>query len=62
VKHLLLGLLLGLVAVFPHLAGQGAALIPPAAVWAAGQPLLWAFVAGAIARPRIARRLHRSTP
>lgn len=61
-KHLVLGLLLGLVAVFPHLAGQGAALIPSAASWAAGQPLLWAFAAGVIARPWIARRLHRSSP
>lgn len=61
-KHLLFGVLLGLSVVFPHLAGQGAALIPAAAAWAAEQPLLWAFAAGLLARPRIARRLTRRAP
>jgi hypothetical protein len=61
VKALVLGVLLGLVAVFPHLAGQGAALIALAAHWVAAQPLVWAFAAGVIARPRLARRLTRST-
>ncbi|CAG6392749.1 hypothetical protein NMG29_06535 [Streptomyces cocklensis] len=56
-KSLVLGLLLALAAVFPHLAGQAAALIPAAAVWAAGQPALVAFTAGAIARPWLARHV-----
>lgn len=55
-KTLLLGVLLGLCVAFPHLAGQGAALIASAAVWAAGQPVVWAFAAGLLARPRLARR------
>jgi hypothetical protein len=62
VKTILLGVLLGLVAAFPHLAGQGAAPAGTAAHWVAAQPLLWAFAAGLLARPWIARRLHRSTP
>jgi hypothetical protein len=62
VKHLVLGVLLGLVAAFPALAGRGTAPIETAAHWVAAQPLLWAFAAGVITRPRIARRFHRSTP
>jgi hypothetical protein len=58
VKTILLGLLLGLLAVYPHLATAAAA---PAMSWLVGQPIAWAFTAGILARPRIARRLTRST-
>lgn len=49
----LAGLLLGLLLAFPQL------LVPVAALarYAASQPLLWAFAAGVIARPWIARRI-----
>lgn len=57
-KTLLLGLLLGVLAAFPHLAAP----LVPAARAIAMQPLLWAFAAGLIARPRLARRLTRRTP
>jgi hypothetical protein len=55
VKTLLLGLLLGLLAAYPHLAEPLATGVH----WLAAQPLLWAFGAGAAARPRLARRLTR---
>ena len=58
-KHLILGVLLGLVAAFPHLAGQGAAPIETAAHWVAAQPLVWAFAAGLLARTHPVRRLAR---
>lgn len=58
-KWVLLGVLLGLCAAFPHAAGQGAAPILAAARWTAVQPLLWAFCAGIVARPRLARRFPR---
>lgn len=51
----ILGLMLGLLVAFPALALP----VVSAAHWLALQPLVWAFVAGAIARPRIARRLPR---
>lgn len=57
-KHVMFGVLLGLVLVFPHLAGQGAAPLLPVAVWAATQPLVWAFVAGAVVGPRTARAVN----
>jgi hypothetical protein len=60
VKHIMLSLLVALV--FPHLGAQVAALAAAVAVWAAGQPLLWAFAAGIAARPRLARRLARRLP
>jgi hypothetical protein len=55
VKSIVLGLLLGVLVAYPHL------LLPVAtlAQHLAAQPLLWSFVAGVIARPRIARRLTR---
>lgn len=56
-KTVLFGVLLGLVLAFPHLAGRDAALLSPAAVWVAAQPLVWAFVAGAVVGPRVARRM-----
>jgi hypothetical protein len=62
VKHIMLSLLVALVLVFPHLGAQVAALAAAVAVWAAGQPLLWAFAAGIAARPRLARRLARRLP
>lgn len=54
----LLGLLLGLVVAFPALA------VPVASVahWLALQPLVWAFVAGLAARPRITRLRVRRAP
>jgi hypothetical protein len=52
VKTILLGLMIGLLAAYPHLAVPLAA----GAHWLAAQPLLWAFTAGAIARPRLALR------
>jgi hypothetical protein len=58
VKALLLGLLLGLLAAYPHLAVAAAV---PALAWLLGQPVVWAFAAGLIARPCTARRLTRST-
>lgn len=60
-KHLILGLLLGLVAAFPHLAVQGAAPVEAAARWLLAQPALWAFAAGTIVRPRLTRRLRSRT-
>jgi hypothetical protein len=62
VKHVVFGVLLGLCAAFPHLAGQGAAPLALAARWVACQPLAWAFTAGAVAGPRIARRTFRRPP
>lgn len=61
-KHIVLGVLLGLLAAFPHLAAQGAAPIETAARWLLGLPLVWAFGAGLIARPRLTRRLPRRLP
>lgn len=57
-RSVVCGLLLAVLVAFPHL------LLPlvPLAQDAAVQPLLWAFAAGIIARPRIARRLTRRTP
>lgn len=57
-KTLLLGLLLALLAVHPHLVVAAAV---PAAGWLAAQPICWAFTAGLLTRPRITRRLTRST-
>lgn len=50
-----LGVLLGLLAAFPHLALP----VVAAAHWIALQPLVWAFAAGVIARPRMAQHLPR---
>lgn len=58
-RWVLLGVLLGLCAAFPHAAGQGAAPVLAAGHWLAGQPLLWAFCAGIVARPHLARRIPR---
>lgn len=54
----ILGLMLGLLVAFPHLA------LPVVSVahWLALQPLAWAFCAGVVARPRIARRLRTLAP
>lgn len=60
-KHLLFGILLGLLAAYPHLAMQGAAPIEAAARCALGLPIVWAFAAGLLARPRVARLLPRRT-
>lgn len=57
-KTLILGLLLGVLVAFPHLLPP----LIPLAQEAAHQPLLWAFAAGVIARPWIARRLTRRAP
>lgn len=56
-KTILLGLLLGLLAAFPH-------LVLPLVVEGlhSVEPLGWAFVAGLIARPRLARRIPRRNP
>jgi hypothetical protein len=54
-KTLLLGLLLGLLAAFPHLAAP----LVAAGLSLAVQPLVWAFCAGLVARPHIARRFSR---
>jgi hypothetical protein len=62
VKTALAGVLLGLVAAFPHLAGQGAAPLVPVVLWAASQPIVWAFTAGALVGPRTARALLRRFP
>jgi len=53
-KALILGLLLAALVVHPQLATAAA----PILVWAAAQPAVWAFVAGAVARPHLARRLR----
>lgn len=58
-KTVLFGVLLGLVAAFPALAGQGAAPIASAGLWLAAQPLLWVFALGFAARPRLARHIYR---
>lgn len=55
-RHLALGLLLGLLVAFPPLAVLLGHLVLAVAVWAAGQPAAWAFVAGMVARPHLARR------
>lgn len=60
-RHVLLGVLLGLVAVFPHLAGRGAAPIESAALWVASQPIVWAFTAGLLTRTPARRYLTRRT-
>lgn len=60
-KYVVLGLLLGLLVAFPPLAVQLGHLALAAAVWAAGQPAVWAFALGLLARPRIARRLTGGT-
>jgi hypothetical protein len=52
-RAVLLGLLLGLLAAFPHLALPAVT----AAHWLAMQPVVWAFVAGVVARPRIVRHI-----
>jgi hypothetical protein len=58
-RTVLLGLLLALLVAYPHLAVAAAV---PAIAWLAGQPIVWAFAAGLLARPRITRRLTRSSP
>jgi hypothetical protein len=50
-----LGLALGLLVAFPALAVP----VMSVAHWLALQPVVWAFAAGIVARPRIARRLPR---
>jgi hypothetical protein len=57
-KTVLLGLLLGVLAAFPALAAP----VVPAVRSLAAQPLLWAFCAGLLARPRLSRRLFRRIP
>lgn len=58
-RYVLLGLLFGLLVLFPHLALLAALCVRYTVVWLAGQPTVWAFAAGAIARPRIARHVPR---
>ncbi|MFF7192681.1 hypothetical protein ACFZAM_03050 [Streptomyces sp. NPDC008079] len=61
-RHIVLGALLGLAPAFPHLAaGQGADPAATAARWVACQPVLWALVAGLLARPRITGHSIRRT-
>ncbi|MFJ5608005.1 hypothetical protein ACIQCJ_01180 [Streptomyces sp. NPDC093221] len=60
-RHIVLGALLGLALAFPHLAGQGADPAATAAHWVACQPVLWAFTAGLLARPRITGHSIRRT-
>jgi hypothetical protein len=62
VKHVIAGVLLGLCAAFPHLAGRDAVPLAPAALWVAAQPLVWAFVAGAVVGPRLVRAVFRRLP
>jgi hypothetical protein len=57
VKYVVLGLLVGLCLAFPALA----ALVVAAGHWLAAQPLLWAFCAGIVARPHLARRFDAPT-
>lgn len=57
-KTVLLGLLLGVLAAYPHLAVPAVPVVRALAT----QPLLWAFCAGLAARPRITRRLFRRIP
>jgi hypothetical protein len=65
-RYVVLGLLLAACLLFPHAAVLTAAPVLAAARWVAAQPLVWAFVAGIAARPRLARRLgaptRRNTP
>lgn len=61
-RHLILGLLLAALVLHPGLALLLAAPLGAAALWLLAQPLLWAFTAGAITRPHLARRFTRSTP
>lgn len=58
-KHLILGLLLAALVLHPALALLLAAPLGTAALWALAQPVVWAFTAGIITRPHIARRLAR---
>lgn len=58
-RYVALGLLLAAIVLYPHLAVLAAAPLGTAALWMAGQPIVWAFAAGLIARPRIARRIGR---
>lgn len=53
---LTLGILLGLMAAFPALGTAVLGLLGAAAVTVAAQPVVWAFTAGLLARPRLARR------
>lgn len=57
-KHLLWGLLLAALVLFPHLAAPAIAGVR----WVVVQPLLWAFAAGLTARPWIVRHLPRRLP
>lgn len=50
---IILGLLLAVLVLFPALAAAAG----PVALWLARQPVLWAFAAGIVARPRLARRI-----
>lgn len=55
----LLGGVLGVLITHPALAVALLGLLGTLAVAAAGQPVVWAFVAGVFARPRITRRWSR---
>lgn len=56
-RYALLGLLLALCVLFPHLFVLAAARVGTAALVLAAKPLVWAFLLGLLARPRLARRL-----
>lgn len=60
-KHILLGVLVGLLAAFPHLAAQGAVPVETTARWLAVQP---AVVAAAVAYATVLglRRTRRRLP
>lgn len=51
---ILLGLLIAALALHPAAASAAA----PAARWLAAQPLIWGFLAGAVTRPHLGRRLR----
>lgn len=55
----LLGALLAVLVAHPALGAAVLGLLGTLAVAAAGQPAVWAFIAGVFARPRITRRWSR---
>lgn len=61
-KHVVLGLLLAALVLYPGLGLLLAAPLGTLALWLAAQPLLWAFALGAIARPHLTRRYGARTP
>lgn len=58
-RTVLAGLLLALLAAYPHLALTAAVPAGYALRWLVAQPTVWALAVGLYARPHLARRLIR---